>query len=266
MTIAQAILLGALQGATEFLPISSSGHLVIFPALLGWREPSVAFDVLLHVGTLTAVLLYFRGDLISLGAGTLKEIRARKIGADARLLLLLLVATIPAGVAGLLLKDLFEGLFSRPVAAGGFLLVTAAVMLLADRFGTGAFGVDQLRAPGAALIGLAQAVAIAPGISRSGSTISAGMLLGMERRAAARFSFLLLIPITVGSALLKLKDLSVGEVAPGPVLAGFAAATVVGYGCIAFLLEYLGSHRLRAFAAYCAAAGAFTIGFFLLKS
>lgn len=266
MTIAQAIVLGALQGATEFLPISSSGHLVIVPALLGWREPSVAFDVLLHAGTLAAVLLYFRSDLISLAAGTLKDVRARRMGRDARLLLLLVVGTIPAGFAGLLLGDLFEGLFSRPAAVGGFLLVTAALMLAADRFGTGAYEIDQLTTLGAAAIGLAQAAAIAPGVSRSGTTISVGMLLGMERRDAARFSFLLLIPITLGSALVKLKDLPAGGVALAPSLAGFVAATVVGYGCIAFLLDYLASHRLRVFAAYCAMAGAFTIGFFLLKS
>lgn len=266
MTILQAAILGAIQGATEFLPISSSGHLVLVPALLGWKEPEVAFDVLLHGATILAVLIFFRRDLISLAAGTVGELKARKLGRDGKLVLLLVIGTVPAAIAGVALKDFFEGLFSNPVAVGGFLLVTAAVMVAADYFGKNAFDADELSRPGALAIGVAQAAAIAPGVSRSGATISAGMLLGLERRAAARFSFLLSIPIVAGTVVLKMGDMSLGKGAIVPSAVGFAVATVVGYGCIAFLLKYLSTHNLRPFAIYCGVVGASTIAFFLLKS
>lgn len=266
MTFLQALVLGALQGATEFLPISSSGHLVIVPALLGWRQPSIAFDVLLHAGTLVAVAAYFRSDLLSLAAGALSDLRHRMLRDSSRLILMLLLATVPAAVAGILFDDFFESLFASPVAAGGFLLATAMLLVAADGWGRNALAIEDLTWGGAVSVGAAQALAIAPGVSRSGATIVAGMLFGLRREAAARFSFLLSMPIIAGTFAVKLKDLSVAGVTIPVGVAGFTASAVVGYACIAFLLKYLVSHRLRAFAVYCAAAGALTISFFLLKS
>lgn len=269
MTLIQALILGTIQGATEFLPISSSAHLVIVPAVLGWHLPvtgTVPFDVLLHGGTLLAVIAYFRGEIISILAGGVRDARHRKMGRDAKLVALIVLATIPAAIAGLLLRDFFERLFQNPMAAGAFLLVTAFLLLLADFFGRNALELDDVDGPRALVVGVAQAIAIIPGISRSGATISAGMLTGLKREAAARFSFLLAIPIIAGTLLLELRDLADSHLGAAQAIGGFVAAAVVGYACIAFLLQYLTTHKLRVFAVYCTLAGAFTIAFFLLKS
>lgn len=263
---AQAAVLGAIQGATEFLPVSSSAHLVIFPALVGWPQPSVAFDVLLHAGTLAAIVVRMQSEIVKLASGAFAEARAGRAGTSTRVIGLLALATVPAALAGVLFGDAFESLFARPVIAGAFLFATAGFMLVADRFGGNSTDAADLSAGGAGSIGLAQAAAIAPGISRSGATISAGMLLGLRREAAARFSFLLSIPIIAGSFLFKMGEFGGGGVALGAGLAGFGAAAVSGYVCAGFLLKYLTRHTLRPFAVYCALAGAFTIVFFLLKS
>ncbi len=266
-----ALILGAVQGATEFLPISSSAHLVILPALFGWQMPAgtagIAFDVLLHAGTLVAVIAYFATDLLSLAGGAIADLRQRRLGPDARLAALLIIATIPAGVIGLVLKDVFERAFGSPLAAGFFLIVTALILLAADAFaGHGSMDVGDVTPPVAVGIGFAQALAILPGISRSGATISGGMLFGLKRQEAARFSFLLSIPIIAATFIFELKDLSSTDIGFATAFLGFAAAAAVGYACIAFLLRYLATHRLRPFALYCLAAGAFTIAVFLLKS
>ena len=273
MNLFQAFFLGILQGATEFLPVSSSGHLVLVPWLLGWASPGLAFDAVVHWGTALAVVAYFwrdwvslvRAALLSLRALTLRRLRTEPSlepsqgSQDARLAWLILLGTVPAALIGWLLEDFFEHMFGRPAAAAVFLLVTAGILTASERFGRRERDLDTLTWPDALLVGLAQALAIFPGISRSGSTIAAGLARGLRREPAARFSFLLATPVILGAGLLKVVDLAQmgGLAAQVPSLAvGFAAAGVVGFGCIHFLLRYLQRRRLYPFAVYCAIAGA----------
>lgn len=250
MSLFRAFLLGVLQGATEFLPVSSSGHLVLVPWLLGWDSPSLAFDAVVHWGTALAVVVYFWRDWVSL----VKEIRFF----PKNLISLILLGTIPAALAGYFLEDFFEGMFGRPVAAAAFLLVTAALLTASERLGRRERDLHTLTWLDALLVGLAQALAILPGISRSGSTIAAGLARGLRREEAARFSFLLATPIILGAGLLKIVDLVKmgGLAAQVPTLVvGFAAASLVGLGCIHFLMGYLQRRRLYPFAVYCAVVG-----------
>jgi undecaprenyl-diphosphatase len=263
----QALLLGILQGTTEFLPISSSGHLVLVPWLLNWPASSLAFDAVVHWGTAVAVVAYFWHDWVALvGAAirslprTLRRLQTEpSLGStDARLAWLILLGTIPAALIGYLFDDFFEAMFARPTAAAGFLLVTAALLTTSERIGRREYDVDSLTWLDALLVGLAQALAIFPGISRSGATIAAGLTRRLRRASAARFSFLLATPIILGAGLLKVIDLAEagGLAAQAPALiAGFVAAGIVGYGCIHFLLRYLEQRQLYPFAVYCAAAG-----------
>jgi undecaprenyl-diphosphatase len=271
----RSLVLGAVQGLTEFVPISSSAHLVLVPFVLRWPIPDLAFDVAVHLGTALAVVVYFGRDLIGILAGAAR-VAARRGGpedrAQARLLLLLLVGSIPAGIAGVLLEGLFEDLFTTgeavdrigaPVTAG-FLVVTALLMVGAEavrerrkRPGRGA---RDLTVTDALLIGLFQAAAIAPGISRSGATISAGLFRGLERDAAARFSFLLSLPAILGAALVSLPDLP-ADADWGALIGAAAVAAVTGFAAIAFLLRYLRTRSLRLFAFYCVLAAAVALGF-----
>lgn len=195
----ESIVLGIVQGLTEFLPVSSSGHLVVTPALFGWDDPSLTFDLILHLGTLVAVVLAFRRDLAQLAAGLLG--RGEDPVAARRTVGLLLIGTVPAGIVGVAFGGFFEERFADPVAAAASLYVTAAILLGAEwiiRRGEGTTPVDARRA---GVIGIAQAFAIFPGVSRSGSTIAAGLVQGVSREAATRFSFLLSIPAIVGAIL-----------------------------------------------------------------
>ena len=271
MSLIQALLLGLLQGSTEFLPVSSSGHLVLVPWMLGWPAPGLPFDVLVHWGTAFAVVGYFWQDWVALLRGGRSALRSRSLAdPQARLLALLLVATVPAVLLGGLCESFFERMFARPVAAAGFLLVTAGVLVLGEltlrRRPTREKGA-ALSWMDALLIGLAQAAAIFPGISRSGSTIAAGMGRGLGRESAARFSFLLAAPIILGAGAVQLMDLaqSGGLVAQAPVLAvGFLAALLSGLGCIHFLLRYLRRRSLYPFALYCALFGVAALFYSLL--
>jgi len=252
MSLFRAFLLGVLQGATEFLPVSSSGHLVLVPWLLGWDSPSLAFDAVVHWGTALAVVVYFWRDWVKIIGDALKSINLKS---EAWLILL---GTIPAALAGYFLEDFFEGMFGRPVAAAAFLLVTAALLTASERLGRRERDLHTLTWLDALLVGLAQALAILPGISRSGSTIAAGLARGLRREEAARFSFLLATPIILGAGLLKIVDLVKmgGLAAQVPTLVvGFAAASLVGLGCIHFLMGYLQRRRLYPFAVYCAVVG-----------
>jgi undecaprenyl-diphosphatase len=288
VNILQALLLGILQGATEFLPVSSSGHLVLVPWLLGWAAPGLAFDAVVHWGTALAVVAYFWRDWVSLvvaavrslrelawrrsrtslatgrspagegASGTSAAAQPSQGSPDARLAWFVVLGTVPAAVIGWLLEDFFEGMFARPVPASAFLLVTAAFLTTSERLGRRGRDLDTLAWPDALLVGLAQALAIFPGISRSGATIAAGLGRGLRREPAARFSFLLATPIILGAGLLQVVDLAqVGNLAAQvPTLfAGFVTSGVVGFGCIHFLLRYLQRRRLYPFAVYCAAAG-----------
>lgn len=280
----QAIILGVVQGATEFLPVSSSGHLVLVPWLLGWPDPGLAFDAVVHWGTLVSVVVYFHEDLLVLARGWLASVRERRLSpapvlqptttsgvsgawdskgaSERRLAWLILIGTLPAVIAGLLFEDMFTRLFSRPPWAARFLLLTGLLLVAAEwvrnhRVAAGRTNrlpLAALTLAGALTVGVAQAFAIAPGISRSGATIAAGLLVGLGRRDAARFSFLLATPIILGAGLLQLLHLlqAGNAVAEAPALAaGFLAAAVTGFLAIRFLLDYLQRHTLYVFAVYC---------------
>lgn len=257
MNLIQSAILGLVQGLTEFLPVSSSAHLVILPRALGWAQPSVFFDVMLHVGTLLAAVVYFRRDIADMatkGARSLRDNNGR-----INTLWLLILATLPAAGLGIAFKSFFEGYFSNPSAAAALLIVTGFIMVAADFFGRQKKEMEETSPAAALLIGAFQALAILPGISRSGATISAGMFAGLKREAATRFAFLLSIPIIAGAAIYKIKDV-LG--APGDIaqfltsLPGALAAAVTGYLAIRFMLKYLAGHKLTAFAVYCWAVGA----------
>jgi undecaprenyl-diphosphatase len=261
VSVLQALVLGAVQGLTEFIPISSSGHLVIVPEVLDWAPPGLTFDVLLHVASLLALLVYFSGELLDLVRGCLARDRP-----TLRLAAALAVGTVPAVVAGVLLAGFFEAQFADARAAALQLLVTAAILVGAElalahhlrrKAETGASlrRIEDLRAPDAALVGVAQAVSILPGVSRSGATIAAGLALSVERDDAARFAFLLAIPALFGAAVFELPDMAGGTIGLGAGVAGFAASLVTSYAAIAGLIRYLRTNTVYPFAAYCLVAG-----------
>ena len=209
MTLLEALVLGIVQGATEFLPISSSGHLVLVPWLLGWSKPGLAFNALLHWGTVLAVLIVFRRDLYYLLVAGLTSLRSRSLeDPQARVAWWIVVGTIPAAIIGYFFQDFFETLFNAPIIVTIFLLITSIVMWISERVGKQNRATEEMSWSEALLVGLAQAAAIAPGISRSGVTISAGLLLGVNRASAARFSFLLMVPATLGAGILSLIELA----------------------------------------------------------
>jgi len=259
MTPWQAILLGILQGLAEFLPISSSGHLVIVPHLLGWPDPGLTMDTMLHMGTLLAIVVYFWSDLWELAAAALSSIKRRSLDdPQARVAWGVVVATIPGAVVGLLLEDVFERLFGLPRAAAGFLLVTALLLVVSELAGSRRRPITSMSWMDALLIGLAQMLAIVPGLSRSGSTIATGMLLGFRREDAARFSFLLGVPIMAGTGLYQLAKFITGVADSPPamlVVLGMASAAISGYLAIAGLLAVVRRRSLLGFAAYCAVFG-----------
>jgi undecaprenyl-diphosphatase len=248
----QALVLGVLQGLGEFLPISSSGHLIVAPWLLGWDVQSLSFDVALHVGTLAAVLWAFRGDWITILGRAWHGLRQGRPLAEpeGRLLGMLALASIPAAVAGLLLEDWAETVFRSPALVAVTMAVMGIVLFLADRRAETAGPSRPVTLRDALLIGCAQALALVPGVSRSGATITMGLFLGYRREEAARFSFLLATPITFGAALLKVPHLFEGDDAVGPVLIGMAAAAVVGFLSIRVLLTYVRTRTYRPFVVY----------------
>jgi undecaprenyl-diphosphatase len=255
----QAIVLGIVQGLTEFLPISSSGHLLALPALLGWTDPfidSLAFSVMLHMGTLVALLVYFRWEWTRLVPAGLAALRERSFAGDPnrRLAWLLAISTIPAGIAGVLLNDPIETAF-REVRLVALTMVLGAVILwLAERWGSRRLELGDVTFPMAIAIGVAQALALVPGISRSGISISAGMLAGLRREAAARFSFLMATPITALAGGWEARKLLGGEagvtVPIAPLVAGMVAAWISGMLAIAVLLRFLRSNPTTVFVAY----------------
>ncbi len=271
----RAAVLGLVQGLTEFVPVSSSGHLVLVPFLLRWPVPDLSFDVAVHLGTALGVIVYFARDLAGIVTGTARWARRRgseEDNSNARLLGLLAIGSIPAGIAGLLLEGLFEEIFTdtetvddtgAPVVAL-FLLGTAVILWLAERVharrGKGGRELREIRVADAVVIGLFQAFAIAPGLSRSGSTIGAGVFRGLRRDAAARFSFLLSIPAILGAAIVALPDIPPGTDL-GPMLMGGAVAAVTGFAAVSLLLRYLRTRTMRPFAVYCVAFAAITLAY-----
>lgn len=267
MTIIQAVILGIIQGITEFLPISSSAHLVITPYLLGWNlteEVIFPFDVLVQIGTLLAVIIYFRKDLWEIVTAVIDGLRSRKPleTPAARLGWLLLLATIPAGILGLLLNDLVESVFKDPPTTAVFLIVTALLLIFAEVVGKRTREIDSVTWKDALWIGFAQALALFPGISRSGSTMTGGMTRNLTRPAAARFSFLMSIPVMLAAGAFSLFDLfeipNLGSFLPS-MAAGFISAAVVGYFSIRWLLAFIGKHPLYIFSLYCVILAAVTL-------
>jgi undecaprenyl-diphosphatase len=260
----QAILIGLIQGLTEFIPVSSSAHLELAPWIFGWGQDglvgSLAFDVFLHLGTLVALLLYFARDWLRLLRAWVASLRERRIGTDAdrRLAWLLVVATVPAAIIGFLGEDLIDRVLhgdsdALRLAIAGFLVLGAAALWLADRIGSRRRELDDLDVPTSLTIGFSQALALLPGISRSGATISTGLALGLTREAAARFSFLLATPITLGAGVYgsrKLLDASLTGTEWLALGAGFVAAVVSGMLAIGFLLAWLRSRSVTVFSVY----------------
>jgi undecaprenyl-diphosphatase len=267
----KALILGIVQGVTEFVPVSSSGHLVIVPWLAGWPSPGLLFDTIVHWGTLSALIVAYWSDILNLGRSWLRVVLRRPLASDesaasrrqdARLVWWIIIGTVPAAVAGALLEEWFESMFANPRIAGGLLLVTAALLILSERLGTKSKRLEQMRPADAVLIGLAQAAAIAPGISRSGTTISAGLLCGIRRDQAARYAFLLSIPIVVGAGLFKLWGLRGAPLVGETWMAlgvGFVASAASGILALRFLRQYLQKRPLYPFAAYCALLGCTTL-------
>ncbi|WP_027005415.1 undecaprenyl-diphosphate phosphatase [Conexibacter woesei] len=249
----QAIILGIVQGLTEFLPISSTAHLRLVPAFAGWDDPGTAFTAVVQLGTVAAVLIYFRNDLWNIARAWLRSLRdpAERGTLEAKLGWYLIIGTIPVAVLGLLFKDKIETDARQLVLIGIVMIVLGIVLEIAERVGRKDREIESLSYRDASLIGLAQAAALVPGVSRSGSTISAGLFLGLERGAAARYSFLLSVPAVVLSGLFELKDVGKGGGAGAvPTLIAVFFAFVVGYASIAWFLKYLTKHPVTLFVVY----------------
>lgn len=315
---AEAVILGIVQGLTEFIPVSSSGHLVLVPYLLGWEKHSLAFDVMLHVGTLFAVLLYFRGELIAIVRGVTGLDRSREGLVYRRVGLFLIPASVPIAIVGLFLADQIESVFTSPLTAAFLLLVTATLLLTAefvrdrrvaratapavvtapaggaepvetwtgdwragDHEATPApveglpLGTDPADPAGtdlagltlrqAMIAGLAQCIAVLPGISRAGSTITGGVFAGLTREAATRLSFLLAIPALLGATVLSLPDLAEGTESLPELAGGMLAAFVSGYAAVRYLVRLVARERLTGFAYYCLGASAVAlVGYLML--
>lgn len=268
----RALFLGLIQGLTEFIPVSSSGHLVLVPFVLGWDrgtggfQPGVPFDVAVHLGSALAVVVYFRRDLWGILAGAARTLARRSREGDHQMLRLaglLVLGSIPAAAAGLLLEGFFEDLFTDPPIAALLLLATAGLLLLGeavhDRQGPDRRDFEEIGTVDAVAMGLAQAVAIAPGISRSGATIVAGLGRRLSRDAAARFSFLLGLPAILGAGLIQVPDFPPGT-DYGPVVGATIVSAIASFAAIAFLLRYLRTRTLRPFAVYCVLASAVALG------
>ncbi len=257
----QAIVIGIVQGLTEFLPISSSAHLILIPQLLGWKDPflnSAEFDVMLHAGTLLALIMYFWRDIVQLLGAFFASIRDRSIGDDhnRRLAWLLLISVIPAAILGALFESFFDTYFRADdhlIYIPVLLIIGALLLYVAERAARHVREMWQMRWLDALLIGIAQAFALFPGISRSGVTIAGGLFLGLKRDSAARFAFLMGIPVIAGAVIWKVRELDINTLASGDglaLVAGFTAAAIAGVLTIRFLLGYLQNHNTDVFVAY----------------
>src|SRR5579871_1328558 len=262
MTLFQALALGTVQGAGEFLPISSSAHLIALPWAMRWDDPGLAFDVALHLGTLVALVVYFRADLWRLARALVLSVVERRIGDDRerRLAWLVAVGSLPGAAIGYALEHAAEEKFRDNLAAIAATMIAMGILLwLVDAFVSAKRPIADLGWRDALLIGLAQAAAIVPGVSRSGSTITVGRALGLDREASARFSFLLAAPIILGAGLLKVPKLVKAGGLDAMVLISTLAAAIVGYAAIGILLRFLRTRSYLPFAVYRVAFGVATI-------
>jgi undecaprenyl-diphosphatase len=260
MDIIQAIIIGLVQGLTEFLPVSSSAHFIFAQQALGVAEVGLAFDVLLHVGTLVAVIVYFFNDIVNMIKGFLLSLVDLKNGnfmgelkkdPYKKLAWLTILATIPIGIVGVLFNDIVESMFMGLTVPAFLLLITGCLLYVSQRMNTGKIDVRNITLKEALIMGCGQALAILPGLSRSGTTIAAGLFAGLDKEFAAKFSFILSIPAILGAAVFQLKDLSGGSVEIGACIAGFIVAAISGYLAISFLLKIVREKSLDIFAYYC---------------
>ena len=255
----QALIMGIVQGLTEFLPVSSSGHLILVPYLFGWDDAfitSLAFSVMLHLGTLIALLVYFRADWLRLVPAGFAALRHRSFAGDPdrKLAWLLVAATIPAAVVGFLFSDIFETTIREPALVVVTLVIGGVILFVADAVGPETRRVEDVTFPIATGIGAAQALALIPGISRSGISISAGRFAGLDRPSAARFAFLMATPITAGAIVFEARKLLTGEagveIEVGALVVGLVASMIAGFAAIHFMLRYLRTRSLRIFVWY----------------
>lgn len=255
--VVEAIVLGVVQGLTEFLPISSSAHLRIVPAVLNWPDPGVAYDAVIQLGSVLAVITYFARDLMKIGVGAFKGLQQRDFESqDVRIAGAILIGTLPICILGLLLKPLLEqdgSPIRSPMVIGIASIVMGLLLMVAEKVGTHQRSIDTIYGRDGFLVGLGQALALIPGCSRSGSTLTVAMLLNLKREDAARFSFLLGIPAIVLSGLLELKSmLKTGLEGAGmmSLLVGLGVSTLVSYAAIAWMLKYLQKHSTWVFVGY----------------
>ncbi|OED30812.1 undecaprenyl-diphosphate phosphatase [Methanosphaera sp. WGK6] len=268
LDIISAIILGAVQGISEFLPISSSGHLVIIPHLLG-VETGLAFDTILHIGTLVAIFTFFWNDivniikgfiisLINLTEGKDKFIEGLQKVPEERFAWLIIIATIPTGIMGVLFKDAIETIFRGTVFVGIFLIITGLILYYSERHSSGNITEKNMSFKQAIIIGICQGFAVLPGISRSGSTIASGLCLGLNREYAARYSFLLSLPSVIGAGLIQVKDIATIDASITVLIAGFVSSVIFGYLSIKLLMKMIEGWSLDVFAYYCWIVGALT--------
>jgi len=250
MNVLHALVLGLVQGLSEFLPISSSAHLSLVPYVFGWEDPGLAFDVALHLGTLAAVLWYFRLEWVALTRAGFEILSTRKVETDEqRRALFIVIATIPGAIGGLLLQKYAETIFRDPTLTAVALIVMGTLLWAADRFAKQGRALTQLRWTDALLIGIAQVFALIPGVSRSGSTMTAGRALGLDRTSAATFSFLMSMPITAAAAVIKVPE-ALREGITLPIVVGILASGISGWLAISVLLRYVSSKSFGVFALY----------------
>jgi undecaprenyl-diphosphatase len=259
----KAVFLGILQGLTEFLPISSSAHLRIFPDLFGWGDPGAAFTAVIQIGTELAVLIYFRRDIWRIGSTWVRSLyRPEYRGQlDARMGWFIIIGSLPIVVLGILLKDTIEEDFRSLWIIGTTLIVLGLILGIADRISADRLRIKDMRLRDAVLMGVAQSCALVPGVSRSGATISMGRFLGYEREAATRYAFLLAIPAVVGAGLFELTEIPNGENSYGwgPTIVATAVSFLIGYAAIAWLLRYVTTHSYLPFVIYRVVLGTLTL-------
>lgn len=256
MSIFQAIVLGIIQGLSEFLPISSSAHLSLTPWALGWEQPDLSFDVALHFGTLIALVWFFWQEWLTLARAFFSIVRKGKVETESeRRLLWVVIATIPGGIAGFLLQDYAKTVFRTPALTGVMLIVMGAILWAVDRSARQDRGIESMTWKDAVFIGVMQMFAIIPGVSRSGSTITAGRALGYSREAAAVFSFMLSLPIIVAAVVFEGRH-AIADGLSAPLIAGVIAAAVSGWLAISVLLKFVARHSYGVFAGYRLLVGA----------
>ena len=259
----KAAVLGLIQGLTEFLPISSSAHLRIFPELFGWGDPGAAFTAVIQIGTELAVLIYFRKDIWRIASAWVQSLYRPDLRGtlDSRMGWYIIVGSLPIVILGVLLKDIIEEDFRNLWIIGTTLIVLGIILGIADRVGRNERAITRMSLSHAIYLGLAQAAALVPGVSRSGATISMGRFLGYDREAATRFAFLLAIPAVVGAGIFELKEIPGGDNAygPWPTLVATIVSFLVGYAAIAWLLRYVSTHSYAPFVVYRIVLGGLTL-------